>query len=71
MLFMLKEQIRTQKIIPLLSYRDLTELLDYYLPRRSATEEEVLRQIQKRHRKRREDIERRQKSRDQSISQFN
>lgn len=61
MLFLLKEQIRVGVGIPLLSYRDLTELLDYYLPRRSATEAEILNQISKRHRKRQEDIDRRGK----------
>lgn len=63
MLFLLKEQVRTRETLPLLSYRDLTELLDYYLPRRSATEEEILRQMKKRHRKRQEDIDRRKSSR--------
>lgn len=61
MLFLLREQIRTASSIPLLSFRDLTELLDYYLPRRSATEEEVLRQMKQRHQKRQEDIDRRRK----------
>ena len=63
MLFLLKEQIRTEATIPLLSCRDLTELLDYYLPRRSATEEEILRQMQKRHQKRQIDIDRRKRLR--------
>ena len=62
MLFLLKEKLRSVESIPLLSYRDLTELLDYYLPRRNYSEEEVLRQMQKRHRKRQEDLERRRKS---------
>lgn len=61
MLFLLREQIRTSASIPLLSFRDLTELLDCYLPRRSATEEEVLRQMRQRHRKRQQDIDRRRK----------
>ena len=59
MLFLLREQLRTTATMPLLSHRDLTELLNYYLPRRSATEEEVFRQINQRHRKRQEDIDRR------------
>ena len=33
--------------------RDLTEPLDYYLPRRATTEEQILNQISKRARKRR------------------
>jgi len=59
MLFLLKEQIRTHQSTPLLSARDVTELLNLYLPRRAVTEEEVLQQIATRHRKRQRDIERR------------
>jgi hypothetical protein len=44
---------------PLLSYRDITELLDYYLPRRSRSESEVHAQIKKRHAARQRDIDRR------------
>ena len=62
MLFVLREKLRSSASVPLLSYRDLTELLDYYLPRRNYSEEEVMRQIQKRHRKRQQDLDRRQKS---------
>lgn len=62
MLFMLKEQIRTQQDAPLLSARDITELLNLYLPRRAITEDEILRQIQTRHRKRQHDIERRSRT---------
>jgi hypothetical protein len=36
--------------------RDLTELLEIYLPRRPRTEEEVLRKISCRHRARKRDI---------------
>lgn len=67
MLFLLREQERTTTDIPLLSFRDLTELLDHYLPRRSATEEEVLRQMQKRHNKRQLDIDRRRKVRKKPV----
>ncbi|MEX2579713.1 MAG: IS701 family transposase [Verrucomicrobiales bacterium] len=45
---------------PLLTARDITELLAYYLPRRDRTEVEVHEQIRKRHEKRRADIERRE-----------
>jgi hypothetical protein len=62
MLFLLEEKLRSGQSIPLLCFRDLTELLDHYLPRRNYSEEEVLRQLQKRHRKRQEDLDRRQKS---------
>lgn len=71
MLFLLREQVRTAGCIPLLSFRDLTELLDYYLPRRSATEEEVLRQMSQRHRKRQEDIDRRRRSAKSRTSKSN
>ena len=67
MLFLLKEQIRTESAIPLLSFRDLTELLDFYLPRRPASEGEILRQMEERHRKRQHDIDRRRKIRSQSL----
>ena len=46
MLFMLKDKLRMAPDLPLLSCRDLmdlTELLDYHLPRRNRSEEEVLR----------------------------
>jgi SRSO17 transposase len=48
---------------PLLSYRDITELLDYYLPRRHRDEAEVHAQIRKRHAKRQEDLDRRRDKR--------
>ena len=44
---------------PLLSVRDITELLDYYLPRRGMTEKEVIGRIRERHKKRQSDIDRR------------
>jgi len=62
MLFLLKERIRTQESVPLLSCRDITELLNLYLPRRPTSEEEVLRQIKKRHENRHADMLRRSKS---------
>ena len=48
---------------PLLSTRDITELLDYYLPRRSRDEAEVLEQIRQRHAARQRDIDRRRRRR--------
>lgn len=62
MLFTLGEQSTSKPHAPLLSVRDLTELLDHYLPRRSRDETEILRQIQKRHRKRQEDMDRRKRN---------
>lgn len=44
---------------PLLSVRDITELLDYYLPRKSRSEDEVIGQILKRHKQRQQDLNRR------------
>ena len=45
---------------PLLTARDVTELLAYYLPRRDRTESEIHERIRKRHEKRRADMERRE-----------
>lgn len=61
MLFTIKERSRSRQDAPLLSVRDLTELLDVYLPRRPRNPEEILRQITNRHRQRQEDIERRRR----------
>ena len=58
-LFMDQAKQLNKKDHPLLSYRDITELLDYYLPRRHRDEEEVHAQICKRHAKRQQDLDRR------------
>jgi SRSO17 transposase len=60
-LFTLIERKLARNSRPLLSVRDLTELLEIYLPRRPRTEEEVLRKITRRHRARKRDIERHRK----------
>jgi SRSO17 transposase len=52
MLFMLRERIKHQDTYPLLSCSDIEELLSRFLPRRDVTEEEVLRQLEHRHRQR-------------------
>lgn len=57
MLFMLDERIRHEDTYPLLSCSDIEELLTRFLPRRDVTEEEVLRQLEHRHKKRRSAIE--------------
>src|SRR5690606_33414433 len=57
LLFMLKERCKAQVDTPLLSARDIVELLAYYLPRRSRTETEVLRQMQQRHAARQRDLD--------------
>ena len=59
--FMSKEKAKNKHSHPLLSYRDITELLNYYLPRRSRDEEEVHEQIKKRHKARQRDLDRRKK----------
>ena len=52
MLFILKERILAEPEVPLLSARDVVELLAFYLPRRSRDPEEVLRSLRERHAKR-------------------
>ena len=52
MLFVLKERVLAAGHSPLLSARDVVELLDFYLPRRSRDPDEILRAIQARHRQR-------------------
>ena len=50
MLFMLTERMRHADTCPLLTCADIEELLSHFLPRRDTTEEEVLRQLETRHR---------------------
>ena len=52
MLFLLEERQLHQQTRPLLSGRDIRALLNPFLPRRDTTLEEVLRQMEVRHRKR-------------------
>jgi SRSO17 transposase len=52
MLLVLKERLLAEPHTPLLSARDVVELLAYFLPRRSRDPEEVLRCMQARHKKR-------------------
>ena len=49
MLFVLKERIAHADSAPLLSSRDVVELLNYYLPRRGSKEEEVTGDLVRRH----------------------
>jgi SRSO17 transposase len=56
-LFMLEERLLHQETCRLLSTADITILLKNFLPRRDITEEEVLRQLEVRHRKRQADID--------------
>ena len=57
MLFLLETRIQHKKNISLLSCADITTVLKAILPRRDITEEEVLRQLEKRHRKRQKSID--------------
>jgi len=57
MLFMTEQRIINQADIPLLSNADITTVLKSILPRRDITEEEVLRQLDVRHRKRQDSID--------------
>jgi hypothetical protein len=61
--FMLEERLRNKEALPLPGHRDITELLDYYLPRRSRDEQEVHEQIRVRHKARARDLERRRRQR--------
>jgi len=58
LLFLLEERQRVHPQIPLLSARDIVELLAIYLPRRPRDEAEVLRQMQRRHAARQRDLDR-------------
>lgn len=52
LLFTVRERLAAVDSVPLLSVRDIVELLAYYLPRREHSETEVFRQMKSRHRKR-------------------
>lgn len=57
MLFMAEEREQHKEDVPLLSCRDVQELLAHFLPRRNVTTTEVIRQMKERHRKRQDAIE--------------
>lgn len=52
LLFTTRERLANTDKVPLLSARDVVELLDFYLPRRERTEKEVMRQMKLRHKRR-------------------
>jgi SRSO17 transposase len=52
MLFILKERVEHEESAPLLSARDIVELLAFYLPRRRRKEEEVISDLVRRHEQR-------------------
>ena len=57
MLFLLRERLEQSADLPLLSARDVKILLARVLPRRDADPEELIRQLQARHRQRRSSID--------------
>lgn len=61
LLFLLQERCKAGTQTPLLSARDIVELLAIYLPRRPRNEAEVLRQMQRRHAARQRDLNNRRR----------
>ncbi len=57
MLFVLQEREVHGRDIELLSHTDVTELLNVFIPRKDLTEEEVIANIERRHRKRKQAME--------------
>ena len=57
MVFMLSERIVHKDTYPLLSSSDIEELLAHFLPRRDVTKEEVIFQLEQRHRQRQKAID--------------
>ena len=64
MLFIMKERKINQKEVEFLSYTDIIEMLGVYLPRGDVRPEEVYRNIERRHKKRRAGIESAQRARE-------
>lgn len=52
MVFMLSEKIKHEDVYPLLSCADIEDLLAHFLPKRDTTKNEVIRQLEERHRQR-------------------
>ena len=57
MAFMLSEKINHRDVCPYLTCADIEDLLAHFLPRRDYTEEEVIRQMEERHRMRKKAFE--------------
>lgn len=57
MQFMLEQRLKNQQEYPLLSCTDIVELLRYFLPKRATSEEEILRQMMIRHKRRQASID--------------
>ena len=61
MLFVLEQRMRNAVDYELLSYTDIVQLLDYYLPKKEVTEESIFADIAKRHRARKRHLEARRR----------
>jgi SRSO17 transposase len=57
MLFILEERLFNKTTLPLLSAADVVKLLEHFLPKKDITEEEILRQMHIRHKKRQASID--------------
>lgn len=57
MIFMLRERVLLAEELPLLTAEDIVWMIEYYLPRPHATEEEVQKALARRHRRRQTDID--------------
>ena len=57
MQLMLEQKLKHQDLYPLLSCADIVSLLKYALPKRAVTQEEILRQMEIRHKKRKSAID--------------
>jgi len=57
MLFMLEQRLSYKGSLPLLSCQDIISLLCNFLPKRSITSQEVLRQLEVRHHERKASIQ--------------
>lgn len=68
MIFLLMEKIENQAETPLLTGRDVNELLTFYLYQESPTVDEIFRRIATRHKKRQRDIENRERRRKQQTT---
>jgi len=68
MLFVLKERLLAAEHTPLLSARDIVELLAYYLPRRNRSEDQIFESMQLRHNQRARDIALRRKKQKSSVT---
>ena len=67
MVFLLMEKIENQKETPLLTGRDINDLLTFYFYKGLPTEDEIIRRIMARHKKRQSDIANRIRRRAKSI----